>query len=476
MVTAGASSGGADPTSQELVITPNYAVTGSTASAYRPLNLNLTYLATDQVPLNNVYQGNTSTVTVGDATHAAKGTLHTESSRFIVANNGDENCEHAAHFGYMRYDSPATPGRAWFTDWAVHGAVGVQQSLLNGITMLINNHYNGSPSGSASAAQWLVTNPTSGGGINPAHTAATTYPVDVGLGIVGVSSSPGGVGFTTGIQVGGQGSGWPIPASKVGTGILIRDYVTTGLRVKARSGTTGSALVVEAGQGPVGFGVEPVNSATVSVDGGGYTAAIEITGGPLRFLGATSGTNVFTAIATGDTNVRMLMGTDGHIEWGPGTAGRDITATYRPPSADVAGAGATLKVVVPQTTNVGSGLHLVTPNAVTGDSVWLKFNNDRARFGYNGTAARIQIDDGYTTSTKDFALRTGGVDRLTISASTGMFSLAAGQLQVGPTTLGFFATTPTTKRASTADATDLATVLTLANALKADLVAYGLKS
>lgn len=42
--------------------------------------------------------------------------------------------------------------------------------------------------------------------------------------------------------------------------------------------------------------------------------------------------------------------------------------------------------------------------------------------------------------------------------------------------VGFFGTTPSGKRATTADATDLATVITLANALKADLVAYGLKS
>lgn len=42
--------------------------------------------------------------------------------------------------------------------------------------------------------------------------------------------------------------------------------------------------------------------------------------------------------------------------------------------------------------------------------------------------------------------------------------------------LGFFGTTPISKRAATADATDLATALTLVNALKADLVAYGLKT
>lgn len=42
--------------------------------------------------------------------------------------------------------------------------------------------------------------------------------------------------------------------------------------------------------------------------------------------------------------------------------------------------------------------------------------------------------------------------------------------------IGFFNTAPIAKRATTANATDLATVITLANALSADLVAYGLKS
>jgi len=42
--------------------------------------------------------------------------------------------------------------------------------------------------------------------------------------------------------------------------------------------------------------------------------------------------------------------------------------------------------------------------------------------------------------------------------------------------VGFNGSAPIAKRATTADSTDLASVITLANALKADLVAYGLKS
>lgn len=51
-----------------------------------------------------------------------------------------------------------------------------------------------------------------------------------------------------------------------------------------------------------------------------------------------------------------------------------------------------------------------------------------------------------------------------------------GALKHAGSTAGFFNTTPIAKRGATADATDLASVITLANALKADVVAYGLKT
>lgn len=50
------------------------------------------------------------------------------------------------------------------------------------------------------------------------------------------------------------------------------------------------------------------------------------------------------------------------------------------------------------------------------------------------------------------------------------------ELLLGSNAIGFFNTTPIAKRGATADASDLATAITLVNALKADLIAYGLKA
>ena len=54
-------------------------------------------------------------------------------------------------------------------------------------------------------------------------------------------------------------------------------------------------------------------------------------------------------------------------------------------------------------------------------------------------------------------------------------AIFAGQVKINGN-VGFAGTAPIAKRATTADSTDLASVITLANALKADLIAYGLKS
>jgi len=63
---------------------------------------------------------------------------------------------------------------------------------------------------------------------------------------------------------------------------------------------------------------------------------------------------------------------------------------------------------------------------------------------------------------------------LTLTRATKQVTTGAALLVTGG--VGFNGTTPIAKRATTADSTDLASVITLANALKADLVAYGLKS
>jgi len=84
----------------------------------------------------------------------------------------------------------------------------------------------------------------------------------------------------------------------------------------------------------------------------------------------------------------------------------------------------------------------------------------------------------YVTSTTSFQISDGARAHLSLTKGTTVLNSLtdlASSLKVQGN-VGFFGTTPTTKRATTADSTDLATVITLANALKADLIAYGLKS
>lgn len=65
-------------------------------------------------------------------------------------------------------------------------------------------------------------------------------------------------------------------------------------------------------------------------------------------------------------------------------------------------------------------------------------------------------------------------DILTVNGSTGEVTIV-GAAKVGGN-VGFYGTTPIAKRAATADATDLTSAIALVNALKADLIAYGLKT
>jgi hypothetical protein len=237
--------------------------------AVRPLHLEANYRVTDAAtPTQNTYQGITSSINYGlPAGVAPVGTVHSFSGRVIVHANGDAGNEHTPHFALLRYEGGST-GRAWMTDWNLHGAVATQQSLLNGITLFMNNYYNGSPSGSKSGAHWLVTEEDNGGGAAAEHLAAATYPVDVGLGIVG-SSGPAGVraGFTTGIQIGGAGSGWNIAASRIGTGINIADFETFGIHVSGRkAAATGPAIAIASGAGAAVIGDTSLASASALLE------------------------------------------------------------------------------------------------------------------------------------------------------------------------------------------------------------------
>jgi hypothetical protein len=182
------------------------------------------------------------------------------SANHVIYQSGSAGNEHACYFGALRFDigtgyaTAVNAGRAWFTDFTLLGAIGVQQQLLNGVTMCINNYYNGTPSASPAAGMWIVTSAGAGGGMDSVHLAATTYPVDVGLGITGTSTGSG-VGFTTAIEIGGGSrSGWNVN-SHIGTGITIYNFATAGISIATRyAGSTAPAIAIASGCGPVLIG------------------------------------------------------------------------------------------------------------------------------------------------------------------------------------------------------------------------------
>lgn len=334
----------------QLGITYTTPVTGWAAvNAVRPIHLEANYVATD-VPVvsgapANSYQGITSTVNFGnDSAAPAVGTTHNFSARHVVKSGGNVDNEHAAYFGFVRYEN-GTPGRCWFTDWNVHGPVGVQPERLVGITMFINNYYNGVPHDTPSAGQWLVTKQASGGGGAAEHTAATSYPVDVGLGIIGHSGAVAGnggagVGFTTALQIGGGGA-WGVlggaDGSRIGTGIDLSDFLTYGIRIRGRhSAGTGPAISVAAGAGSVAIGLDapsaPIHARRPSAgvagildagDGGSsYSAYLQVQGRARFGFDSTGLVVIDDAGTTKDVNIN-LGGSDRVRIYGQGTqAGR----------------------------------------------------------------------------------------------------------------------------------------------------------
>lgn len=175
---------------------------------------------------------------------AVTGTVHAFTGLVDVVNSAADGNEHAAFMGWVRYAAGAK-GRAWFTDYSLQGPIGTRPDLLTGINMFINQYYNGTPTSGPSAGQWIITKPGQGAGREAGHEAATTYKVDVGLGIVGFAGRPGARtrGYEVGLQIGGYGSGWMLSGetSIIGTGISIKDTQDQAIAI-APTGAAGAIV------------------------------------------------------------------------------------------------------------------------------------------------------------------------------------------------------------------------------------------
>jgi len=233
---------GSGNTVSDLAITHNIANAAFGAASvahpdYAPVLLITNYTA-DTANITNPFDltnlGILSLLNYGSPTVFARGTVHTQTTLLDVQGSGHANNEFAINMGWMRDTGAAgsTGGRYWFTDWSLHGPIARQPGLLNGVTMFANNHFNGVPTGGPSGGAWFVTGPGAGGGAEAGHSAATTYSMGVGVGIVGTASA-GANGWTKGLQIGGFGSGWMASGvSKIGTGIEIQDTTSAGLRFR----------------------------------------------------------------------------------------------------------------------------------------------------------------------------------------------------------------------------------------------------
>lgn len=212
-------------------------------------------LCTDTAdPFSFAQTGIISYATYGDATHSAVGSTHAGTFWNNVVKSGNANNEHAGIANYLVYSATATPGRGWMYDGNLHGAISTQQSLLMGHSVFMNNYYNGQPSSTGSVGIIVSTKAGTGGGATAAHNAATTYPIQQGLWIMGSSSGGSGRGYENGIWVGGTGGGWGVAASKFGNAIAIQDYELGGLVCISRIGSTAPAIAILDGAGDIQFG------------------------------------------------------------------------------------------------------------------------------------------------------------------------------------------------------------------------------
>jgi hypothetical protein len=231
-------------------------------TTYRPFYLLGTVTETDIAnPLQLVWAGISSGVDIGGVGAAAVvGTAHAATFDTVIKGCGDADNECAALYSQLAVDigtgftqtSGPCPG-LWMADMKLAGPIAVQPNLFVGISLITNNHYNGNPTNGPSAGQVIVTQQGSVG--SATHFAANTYPVQIGLGIMGAATHGNGQGFNTALRIGGTGGPWNIAASRFGTGIEVKDWESYGVYVSGRyAGASGYPLVVAPNIGNVGIG------------------------------------------------------------------------------------------------------------------------------------------------------------------------------------------------------------------------------
>lgn len=306
------------------------------AGGYIPISLRAAYNATD-LGTGLKFHGYRGRVVFGEGGVGAIGSTHNQTLQTFVQGVGSADSEHAVSFGSLVYEigtgftqTSGPVGESWFTDWGVHGPIAVQPKLLNGITMFVNNHYNGTPSSGPSSGMWIVTRKGTGPGATATHNSADTYPVSIGLGILGQSDVGGtpGLGFQWGIRIGGSsGSGWARSgnptASRIGIGIQIDDWSTRGIVIGAQhAGASATANALELA----------INNRIVWQGGGAFIQASAATNGPRILLASdaihlrNSGNTDRVVFDLSAAKLRFHANNDnaGFLRWDATTSGPQI--------------------------------------------------------------------------------------------------------------------------------------------------------
>lgn len=203
---------------------------------------------------------------------------------------GDDGAGHS----YPQTTGPV--GRHWLVDSWIHGPLGVQPEALNGMTVGMNNQYNGQGSFNYTYVLGLITYPGKGGSSDAKHIAANTYPVDAGLAIVGKATGTA-AGFNKAIQIGGSATSWmgsvsgPTGSSQIGTGIDITQYGYSGGSggIYLHGASAGKAIQVDSDAGAVNIASSlTLTSAAMSASGAINSAnLISFAGASINNTGAT---------------------------------------------------------------------------------------------------------------------------------------------------------------------------------------------
>lgn len=202
---------------------------------------------------------------VGKNGNGAVGTTHGISTQLKVDNCSDVRSEYTPLFVDMTTNSPCCP---WGMDLNVHSTEQGADEIIVGQSVFVNR-YNGGNILNKSYGTAIVTRPGKGGGDGlKDRINSTTYPLDYGLIIAGLSGDSAKLnptnGFDVGLQIGGTAKTWMYDErSVIGKGIVIQDTRDTALTIEQGTNTNPKLIDFQPFNSSPTFGVNMENGGLV---------------------------------------------------------------------------------------------------------------------------------------------------------------------------------------------------------------------